>query len=239
MSTWYFKVAGRQVGPITDAELIEQAENGTLAPHDQIWSAGMSEWVPLAEVLAFEGGRPAPGAQPKVPVANASEPERTWYYAIEGEQDGPVTLAELGELYKRRKLGGEDSVWTEALGQWVPVHMVEALRPFKPVGLAMPPPGATSPKKPSSSARKSGGPRRPVRTSRGRVAPRKKRTVVVPSKAKKPAVEAAKAKIPGGGLVAAEEPMEPVRGGLPIVPIVLGLLVLSAVAGGVAFFFLR
>jgi RsiW-degrading membrane proteinase PrsW (M82 family) len=62
----YFAYAGgRQVGPISFAELDELAANGGLAPADLVWESGTPEWVPASRLLSFvPRGTPAPPGLP-------------------------------------------------------------------------------------------------------------------------------------------------------------------------------
>lgn len=239
MAGWYFQVAGRQVGPISDKELVEQASNGTLSAEDMIWQPGMSDWVPVSEVLAFDGDEPAAGAVPTVPTKDTGPPPpptpgEAWHYLIDGEQQDAVRIDELGALYKQRTLVGDDLVWNQALDGWQPINTIEALRPFKPVGLAMPP---NRPAPPASKSK---------RKKKKKVA-KKKTKAVVPTKKKTVVVKGAKAKdeqrarIPGG-IVAADDPFEDEYAGSGIGKIILLVviaLVVLAVLGFLALRFLR
>jgi len=58
--------------------------------------------------------------------------ESEWYYGVGGEQQGPVTLAELRKLVAAGTVGADDLVWCEGMGDWEPSSMVKALASDKP-----------------------------------------------------------------------------------------------------------
>lgn len=49
-SEWYFQVAGREVGPVTLAQLILLGESGRLAADDLVRQTGVGDWTPAGEV---------------------------------------------------------------------------------------------------------------------------------------------------------------------------------------------
>jgi len=58
-----------------------------------------------------------------------------WYYAIEGEQKGPIDEQELRALHQAGNLADESLVWREGMGEWQPYGVV-----FQPTT-----PGASEP----------------------------------------------------------------------------------------------
>ena len=61
----------------------------------------------------------------------------TWYYALAGQQLGPVTEVELGELFRSGRINRDTLVWREGLPDWIP---------FRDAGLeANPPPAGLPP----------------------------------------------------------------------------------------------
>jgi len=69
---WYFARNGQQHGPITYAQLVQQARGGMLSPGDLIWKEGMSEWQPAARVGGlFDPAGPASKSPPPLPRADA------------------------------------------------------------------------------------------------------------------------------------------------------------------------
>lgn len=46
----------------------------------------------------------------------------TWYYCRNGQQNGPVSLAELKDLIARRELDESTFVWQVGMSEWVKVR---------------------------------------------------------------------------------------------------------------------
>jgi uncharacterized RDD family membrane protein YckC len=61
---WHYAENGRQVGPVTEDQLLQLAHAGAVAPDTLIWRAGMPEWKPFREV--------GPGAPPPLKPAFAA-----------------------------------------------------------------------------------------------------------------------------------------------------------------------
>lgn len=61
-----------------------------------------------------------------------------WFYAVGGQQAGPVSWVELRRLAEQNKLTASDLVWNESLTEWTEAGKVEGLVP-KPA-VRMPPP---------------------------------------------------------------------------------------------------
>lgn len=52
-----------------------------------------------------------------------------WYYERDGEVHGPLTEAELADLFGRRQLAASTLVWTQDLGQWTEARTIDRLQP--------------------------------------------------------------------------------------------------------------
>lgn len=61
-----------------------------------------------------------------------------WFYALDGQQTGPVSWVELRRLAEQSKLKATDLVWNESLTEWTEAGKVDGLIP-KPT-VRMPPP---------------------------------------------------------------------------------------------------
>ena len=55
---WYYAEAGEQRGPITDAELSDLANAGTIRDGTLIWREGMASWQPYGQVKGSTGPPP-------------------------------------------------------------------------------------------------------------------------------------------------------------------------------------
>jgi hypothetical protein len=42
----------------------------------------------------------------------------TWYYVLDGQRMGPVTEAELGDLFRTGKINSDTLVWCEGMAEW-------------------------------------------------------------------------------------------------------------------------
>ena len=49
---WYMAVGGHQLGPVSEQEVIASIENGTADGNTLVFTAGMTNWTPIAAVLA-------------------------------------------------------------------------------------------------------------------------------------------------------------------------------------------
>lgn len=47
---WHVRVEGRQLGPISEEDLLGWARAGRLKAVDPVWRAGMPQWLPAAQV---------------------------------------------------------------------------------------------------------------------------------------------------------------------------------------------
>ena len=47
---WYLAIGGQQVGPMSEADVVQGIQAGTVDAKTLVFSAGMSNWTPLAAV---------------------------------------------------------------------------------------------------------------------------------------------------------------------------------------------
>jgi len=77
MSEWYYTSAGRQLGPVTSAQLKQAAQSGQLTPNDLVWKDGMPDWAPATKLKdLFDGAPASPAPAPtydpaSTPIANS------------------------------------------------------------------------------------------------------------------------------------------------------------------------
>ena len=83
-----------------------------------------------------------------------------WYYAINNQQHGPVSEAELRDLADRGRLGPRDLVWKDGMAEWVPASTVRQAWqvPSPPSG----PCRAAAKARAATDRPEPGGPRQPV-----------------------------------------------------------------------------
>ena len=58
--------------------------------------------------------------------------EGNWYYAVGGQQLGPVSFDELRDKARAGEVRGDDLVWAEGMPEWAPASSVEALGALAP-----------------------------------------------------------------------------------------------------------
>jgi len=76
-----------------------------------------------------------------------------WYYAQDGQRQGPISREQLDELAASGQLMADDLVWTEGMDQWKTAAQVEGLLPAAPPEPTPPlPSGAAAPAGPPPMA---------------------------------------------------------------------------------------
>ena len=111
---WYMAIGGRQVGPVTEQEIVSNLKNGSIDAQTLVFTAGMSNWTPLREVTQFAAHlapvAAAPGAPPPAyipPTGAAGRRAHEIDYKIFGEDmqfveieldPGESAVAEAGAM---------------------------------------------------------------------------------------------------------------------------------------------
>ena len=121
---WYYTREGEPVGPISFEELkAKAADSGLNPPLEMVWTEGMDAWKPVDEIKELRGLNGNPVAN-----AAASATKDQWYYILNDEHVGPVSLAELRNkisdpsIFPPLKL-----VWTDGMAGWKAVYEVPEL----------------------------------------------------------------------------------------------------------------
>jgi len=121
---WYYADAGRQVGPVEDAQLDELVRSGAVRDDTLIWREGMANWQPHSAVRG--PSKPAPIPAAAVPIAAetrfCSECGRP-YPAHEMVTIGTATVcAQCKPLYMQRaREGGQPVGVRRYAGFWIRV----------------------------------------------------------------------------------------------------------------------
>jgi membrane protease subunit (stomatin/prohibitin family) len=63
-AAWYVLVDGAQQGPMSQQQLAALIGNGTVQMSDLVWSAGMPQWAPAAQVPQLASSMPPPPPPP-------------------------------------------------------------------------------------------------------------------------------------------------------------------------------
>ena len=72
--------------------------------------------------------QPVQPVQPQQPVQPVREDSRLWYYASNGESQGPVPFPALRAMVERGEVTAATLVWTEGQTDWLPASQVGVLR---------------------------------------------------------------------------------------------------------------
>jgi predicted Zn finger-like uncharacterized protein len=94
-----------------------------------------------------------------------------WYVAIDGDQEGPFTLAEAQKRVARKQPADEMYGWNDTMDDWLPVEKVPELASFvpapKPKATTRPPKAAAPPPPPAEVAAKPAAPKAGLFDDRG------------------------------------------------------------------------
>ena len=112
--------------------------------------------APLAAVASQVAAAPPVGNGAGKPPAALDE---EWYVSIDGEQEGPYSLADAQKWVAAKPAEAELHCWSEGFDDWLPIEKVSQFRSFRrktappPVAPPPPVPRATSPAKPAPPPR--------------------------------------------------------------------------------------
>jgi uncharacterized protein (TIGR00266 family) len=106
---WFMAIGGQQVGPVSEADVVNAIKSGSADPTTLVFTTGMSDWTPLRDVDRFRPhiGAAAPPPLPAGRVAPGRQRAHEIDYRIEGEDlqfveieldPGESVVAEAGAL---------------------------------------------------------------------------------------------------------------------------------------------
>ena len=72
---WYVLIGDQQHGPYASAEMEQYYSAGKIEPRDLVWRDGMTDWVPVVEVIAGRAPQPLPRTPAPPPRPARGEPE--------------------------------------------------------------------------------------------------------------------------------------------------------------------
>jgi hypothetical protein len=98
---WYVSVDGQQHGPYSGEQLVEFTGTGNITRESMVWTEGMAEWLPAAQIEGlFPAEAPAPATAPAMvrsttAASNFMRPGQTAGYAT-GQLSGQATAQVQG-----------------------------------------------------------------------------------------------------------------------------------------------
>lgn len=113
-NSYYFKMRGRPVGPFSLGQMRQKVQTAQVTQGSDVSTDGVSWQKAGAFSEIFVRAEPDPG------------PGR-WYYALNGETQGPVPLTTLQQYVSSRTVGEGDMVLREGTENWLPARAVPEL----------------------------------------------------------------------------------------------------------------
>ena len=104
---WYMAVGGHQLGPVSEQEVISSIENGTADGNTLVFTAGMTNWTPIAAVPSLAAHLKGGAAPPPPPMPGKTRQAHEIDFRIFGEDmqfveveldPGESAVAEAGAM---------------------------------------------------------------------------------------------------------------------------------------------
>jgi len=147
MKDW---VTARKLKGLIPQELLAGGATKTSAPAAKKWGPPQDE----APAVSAAGAAQAPEEGDSPAAVSEALAEAEWYYAVDEEQKGPVSLDALRALLADETLTADDLVWCDQLDDWTAAEQVPALivegqaaTRISPPAEPAPPPKAGSPRR--------------------------------------------------------------------------------------------
>lgn len=91
MKQWYYSYEGMQKGPVSQEELEELRNKGTIKASDLVWHEGMESWKPYAEVM--EEATPSEGGHASPTVSTDSRMSNSKIFSIVSLVMGVISIS--------------------------------------------------------------------------------------------------------------------------------------------------
>ena len=104
---WYMAIGGNQLGPVSEQEVISSIENGTADGNTLVFTAGMTNWTPIAAVPSLAAYLKGGAAPPPPPMPGKARTAHEIDFRIFGEDmqfveveldPGESAVAEAGSM---------------------------------------------------------------------------------------------------------------------------------------------
>jgi len=121
---YFLRVRGKVTGPFEVQQLRFLRERGQLARFHEL-SEDKITWMQAGAVADLFSESPTRGAGPAVAAPPAVGAAGGWLYADRtGQQQGPVSLDRLAQLWKDGNISDTTPVWTDGMAEWSAISFV-------------------------------------------------------------------------------------------------------------------
>lgn len=117
---YYYRLRGRTLGPFDLRQIRQKAKQAQIGPGTPVSRDGI-DWQTMADFPEISVADPGIG-----PIVEPNG-EENWYYAVGGNQQGPVPLTTLQQYVAGGMLKADDVVIKEGGTAWLPIKSVPEL----------------------------------------------------------------------------------------------------------------
>jgi GYF domain 2 len=149
---WYYQLNGREVGPISTAEIKQLLFGREISRDTYIWRDGFTDWMRVRETdlraarvrLQSQNDQPAEPdqdaaretlggftrdddsfAEAAVSAETNSPGYDDWYYVVDGEKKGPVSAVAIKNLLNNKDIAADTHVWRKGIKDWCTIRESE------------------------------------------------------------------------------------------------------------------
>lgn len=137
-TSWWYILDGAQHGPVSSEALHALIHQQHLMADTLVWRAEFADWRRIADIPELTRLLPAYSQK------NLATPPEAWWYALDGNSQGPVDIEALQLLFLDGRLNGTTLVWTASMADWAPAETVPPLQAWLPLSPEPPPAPALS-----------------------------------------------------------------------------------------------
>lgn len=112
---WFIQVKDRVEGPLTQVEIQNRIQTGTINGSDLVWGSGMDQWRSISWWNQESSNVELTQTAIQQPL-----PE-TWHFALNGGSHGPYKRQELLDELKKVNNLGDVLLWTKGMKEWAPL----------------------------------------------------------------------------------------------------------------------
>lgn len=122
---WFVSVEGQQHGPYSGEQLLEFTGSGNITRESMVWTEGMAEWLPAAQIEGlFPAGAPAPVAAAAPVLVRSATP--TASFMNPGQATGYATGQVQGGFRHPQIAAASFGLWAGSIGIGILFFIVSA-----------------------------------------------------------------------------------------------------------------